>query len=43
MSEFQALKLRCHRIAIRLKIVNYRKFYAVPQLTGAQKPSESLH
>ena len=43
MLEFHALKLRCHQIAIRLKIVNYKKFYAVPQLTGAKKPSESLH
>ena len=43
MLEFQALKLRFHRIAVRLNTVNYRKFYAAPQLTGAQKLSESLH
>ena len=43
MLQFQAGKLRSHQIAIGFKIVNYRKFDDEPQLTGAEKPSESLH
>ena len=37
------LELPYHLIAIRLKIINYKKFDAVPQLTGEQKPSKSFH
>ena len=36
-------RLPCHLIASRLKIVNYKKFDDVPQFTGGQEPSESLH
>ena len=43
MLEFQALKLPYHSIAIRLKIISCKKFDAAPELTGGQKPSESLH
>ena len=35
--QFQALLLACHKIAITLKIVNYKKFDVVPKLTGGQK------
>ena len=34
MLKFQALKLPYRQIAIRLKIVNCKKFDAVPQLAG---------
>ena len=34
MIEFQAVKLPYHQTAIRLTIVNHKKFDAVPQLTG---------
>ena len=40
IDQFQALLLPCHQIARAyhiLKIVNYIKFDAVPQLTGGQK------
>ena len=37
MLQFQALLLACHSIAITLKIVNYKKFDVLPQLTGGQK------
>ena len=37
MLQFQALLLAYHQIAIALKIVNYKKFDVVPQLTGRQK------
>ena len=43
MLQFLALQLPYHQIAIRLKIVNHEKFEAVPQLTGGQKPYESVH
>ena len=43
MLEFQALTLTYHRIAIRVKIVNYKKFYSALKKTGGQRPSESLH
>ena len=37
MLQFQALLLACHQIATTLKIVNYKKFDVVPQMTGGQK------
>ena len=43
MLQFQALKVQYHKIAIRLKILNYKKFAAVPRLTVGQRPSGSLH
>ena len=43
MLKFKALKLPYGQTIIRLKIVNCKKFDAVPRLTGGQTWSESLH
>ena len=43
MWQFLSLKLPYHWTAIRLKIVNHKKFNAERQLTRAQTPFESLH
>ena len=43
MLKFKALKLPYGLIIIRLKIVNCKKFDAVPQIAGGQTWSESSH
>ena len=35
--QFQTLLLACHKIAVTLQILTYKKFDFVPQLTGGQK------
>ena len=43
MSKFQAFTFSYHQITIKLIFVSHKKFDAVPQLTGGQKPSKRLH